>query len=146
MPNSAIRTCSKFERSIKEGLTFAVNGGADTVNVDKGVVFLHESNTYKDCAGNAALALSAPGSSGNVKRNYIRINCTASVLSLSVYATAEGVTPTALVVSDLNADAAHSSDGQDHYKYEYIGYVDVDGTPGSVDADAYDIRKIASDI
>jgi hypothetical protein len=121
----ANRGVSKYERNVSDGFLITPGSG-DHVTISGGT-FVYKGTSYT-VNTETDLALTAPITGGNLRRNYIYIECSSvPTVTISAYATAEGAAVTALDTKYLLADSTNTDGGsQNHYTRLYIGYVDVD--------------------
>lgn len=137
--NRVTKSSNKFAARVDYGCDFTAAAQADTIAVSAGAVIYKGTKIPINAV--STLALTAPATSGNLVRNYIRVallDASGQPVSNAtpvVYATTEGATATAILDIDLIANSTQSADSQDHYKYLYLGFVDVDDDAGTADAD-----------
>lgn len=138
MVTSSIRKVNEFESAyVKDGLTLSPGTG-DAVNVAGGTVCI--SGQPYAIAAQDNLSLTPPTTTGYLRRNYVYVK--KSDRTLGVYATAQGAAVTAIDSKNLLADSTSGTDGVDHYDRMYIGYIDLDTTPGFLTTAITDIRPM----
>lgn len=135
MTTSELRKVTKYSNYVDSGME-PTPGTGDALNISAGIININGKDTHVDAESN--LSLTAPASSGNIRRNYVRIHKT--TFAYSIYATTEGAAGVAIEEKYFNSDSDTSPEAEDHYLYEYLFYVDVDDDVTTVTGDIYDIR------